>query len=98
MRYEKPLVVDLSAGARARGQGPLSCITGNVAQGASTCMIGNGANEYCSTGNSVTGSCVGGGNVGGTSCYSGGSPSGYCVAGVTGANDPTGCKAGPSYT
>ena len=97
MRYEKPLVVDLSAGARARGQGPLSCITGNGAQGANTCMTGNGAKEYCSNGNSVTGSCVGGGNVGGTSCYSGVSPTGYCEVGAGGADDPTGCNAGLSY-
>jgi len=65
MRYEKPLVVDLSAGARARGQGPLSCITGNGASGSEICATGNGAKSYCAVGNGVQNpipSCVGGGH------------------------------------
>jgi len=102
MRYEKPLVVDLSAGARARGQWPLSCLIGNGASGTEICATGNGAKSYCSVGNGVKNpvpSCVGGGTVNPPGdCYSGGNASGYyCEAGVSGADDPTGCNAGLSY-
>ena len=33
MRYEKPIVMDLSAGARATGKKTLACITGNNEEG-----------------------------------------------------------------
>jgi len=65
MRYQKPVVMDLSAGARARGQGPLSCVGGNGAPNHTT---------PCTGGLTVSGSdCYSGGSAGGYYCEAGAS-------------------------
>ncbi len=89
MRYGKPLVVDLSAGARAAGQGPLGCYNGDGANGWSeVCYTGTGPRYSippCRTGNRppAVGDCIGG-----SSAF-------CCESGASGSNDPNGCRSGP---
>jgi hypothetical protein len=81
MRYEKPIVMDLSAGARAAGQGPLGCIPGVDANNYA-CSTGDVA--YPDLGPCTSGPvpetgwptlCAAGPAVGGEgACVGGGSP------------------------
>ena len=57
MRYQKPMVMDLSAGARASGQGPLGCYNGNN-PGGGIPVCGTGTNptdfgDVCRPGGTV---------------------------------------------
>jgi hypothetical protein len=45
MRYQKPVVMDLSAGARASGQWPLGCYNGTTPGGSSYCQFGTGGDS-----------------------------------------------------
>lgn len=45
MKYKKPLVIDLSAVARATGQEPLVCMNGNGTVSDHMCYQGTGGNE-----------------------------------------------------
>jgi hypothetical protein len=92
MRYEKPIVMNLSARARTTGQGPLGCVAGDAAGAWETCATGG--NPYCS----APPSCVSGGAATpGGDCLSGTTVSYYCEAGSGGANDRYGCNVGPAY-
>jgi len=91
MRYQKPVVMDLSAAAR--GQGPLGCYNGE----------GPGGNQWCQSGTSPTSmpfQCNVGPNAGGIipqdACITGNSPTvGFCMTGVGGANWGDACTTGP---
>ena len=99
MRYEKPVVMDLSAGARAAGHGPLACVPGaSAVEGVESCAPGNGAGWSCSGGpfggNEAV--CASGGDPGfGNDCLNGTTVTGYCMGGSLGGHDPSGCRAGP---
>jgi hypothetical protein len=73
MQYEKPVVMDLSSGARARGQEPLACISGSAASGYHLCNVGTegispvtgdcwaglGASQHCAAGpDAQSGECA----------------------------------------
>jgi len=69
MRYQKPVVMDLSAGARATGQDPLSCYSGNTPGGQGACQMGTGGATW-------SGTCVTGPNAGGAGAS-------ICVGGLS---------------
>jgi hypothetical protein len=103
MRYEKPTVMDLGAGARSTvGQEPLVCISGSAAGGQfESCASGGAAQYACKTGGApfpAADICVGGINPGSANdCASGSGVTGYCIVGPTNSQDPRGCNVGPSY-
>lgn len=88
MKYEKPIVVNLGARARAAGQDPLSCMSGNAPMGGSR-ICGAGASPAyvagCQTGN-ATGDCSSG-MAASFTCLSGPAPDlgEECEAGVGGS-------------
>ena len=93
MRYERPIVMDLNAQARASGQEPLGCYDGSVADipPNEVCFVGGtatGSEQPCWAGN-APGSAAPGDCIGGTSAF-------YCEAGAEGGIDPGGCRVGPS--
>lgn len=98
MRYEKPIVMDLSAGARAAGRWPLACISGGTATDTETCGTGTAAGWTCSAGtNGALGdTCYEGSNPGSgwEDCFPGSSAT-YCASGLNGDTDPYGCRSGP---
>ena len=61
MRYQKPVVMDLSAGVRASGQVPLSCFGGNFPGGLLWC--GAGTSGTAPSANCVAGPEATGGPV-----------------------------------
>jgi hypothetical protein len=91
MRYEKPIVMDLSARARsATGQEPLACIDGWGASAPAVCNSGGA-----------------GGGLTGDDCLAGPSAGIFCAAGpaaiaeCSGGAVPMGsygCNVGPSAT
>ncbi len=86
MRYEKPMVMDLSAGARAAGA-PFGCFDGGAPESGS---------GFCQTGGSVThvnDSVCTTGPVPGL-----GSTNANCYSGVAVAGVLTGCQSGGSVT
>jgi hypothetical protein len=93
MRYEKPIVMDLSAGARSTvGQGPLSCMDGTTPGGVGMCSVGTG-------GASVGVLCTVGPAPGSSSpsiCYSGVVVDNLCEAGTVGNAVADDCTVGPS--
>ena len=105
MRYEKPIVINLSTRARfAQGQGPLACVSGGNANagGYQSCGAGGGAIYACAAGGINTGGavlCVDGGAAdSGGDCYNGTVVQYYCGAGTGGGTDLYGaCVAGPSH-
>jgi hypothetical protein len=83
MHYEKPVVMDLSAGARAAGQEPLSCWSGSAYINGDACMVGDG-NWSCAVGPGATyETCVGGTTVTDGLCVGGSVPiaSDLCTSG-----------------
>lgn len=93
MRYEKPIVLDLSAGARATGQEPLGCYSGNAPGGTGLCEAGTGGTAWvnpCAVGPAPGGS-------GGDTCVSGAAASGgACISGAGGPSIYDTCTVGPS--
>jgi len=91
MRYKKPVIIDLSAGARSvKGQQvvPTGCHSGGAAGSPSEqCAAGAIADwtgPVCETGSSPDqGDCLGGAGA-----Y-------YCESGSSGPSDPDGCRTGP---
>jgi hypothetical protein len=92
MRYEKPIVMDLGAGARfAGGQGPLSCLSGDTPGGVNVCDVGTNGGTWSNT-------CEVGPVPGSNpppNCYSGSSPI-FCEAGAGGFGGGDICTVGPS--
>lgn len=90
MRYERPIVMELSA--RASGQEPLGCYDGVIADSPNEICFAGGAPSFteppCWPGSSP-GAAMPGDCIGGTAAF-------YCEAGVSGTLDPDGCRAGPS--
>jgi hypothetical protein len=92
MRYEKPIVMDLSRAARSGGQQPLSCFDGGTP---------SGPIAYCRSGGapaSPLNPCVVGPGPGGSGepvCYAGVGATIFCEAGGAGSTADT-CTAGPS--
>jgi hypothetical protein len=90
MRYEKPIVKDLSAQARATGDWPLGCYNGS--SNSTVCATGSGVTsgrDGCRAGSGATfGVCAAGINPGGSNPQ--------CAAG-TGGNADT-CSAGSFAT
>jgi len=93
MLYQKPIVMDLSASARASGLGPLSCFDGAFPGGVLWCGVGSGGNApsaNCVVGPNATGGpvfCANGLNT---------APDNWCQSG-TGGTWPGGdtCTSGP---
>lgn len=86
MRYEKPVVMDLSAAARAAGLDPLGCYNGSSPAGRPWCQAGTSASVFggkCEVG-------PGPGTFDPASCFPGGSATWVCVIG--------GAPTGPSDT
>ena len=98
MRYEKPIVMDLSARARSAG----GCLDGNSALGLwESCSTGNGAQRSCGVGagGGDRDLCVPGIGVSSGDCLSGNYTNGYtCTTGTlpNTHSDPYGCRAGPN--
>ena len=91
MRYQKPIVMDLSGQARASGLTPLGCYNGTAA----------GITEFCQTGGSPLPALFNCGSgpvpaVGpGFACISGAMPeTSFCMIG-TGATAIDACTSGP---
>ena len=94
MRYEKPIVVDLSMPAKAAGQEPESCINGGTPAGPILQMCQTGGNPNNLLNGCSTGPQPGGG--GSPFCVSGNSPiTIYCMTG-TGAASADTCTSGPT--
>ena len=92
MRYEKPVVIDLSLRARTASGEPNGCYVGFVP----------GDTGICQTGTGPTGSldyqCATGPNPGVSSpamCIPGGDPSGMCNTGASGTWEDS-CTSGPN--
>lgn len=101
MKYEKPIVLNLSARAQsARGQGPQGCVAGPAAGTYESCGSGGSATWGCTTGGAadfVT-SCMSGGAANGSGdCLAGSVVTYYCETGAGGDNDVFGCNVGPSF-
>jgi hypothetical protein len=100
MRYEKPMVMDLSA--RAAGQIPLVCFSGNGPGGGGGCLGGTSPwYTSCGAGGEADyQACVGGSGASGTwdDCFSGSTPGsgGYCAAGGTPGAGSDSCTNGPT--
>ncbi|MBU0490718.1 MAG: hypothetical protein KKA73_07520 [Chloroflexi bacterium] len=100
MRYQKPVMVDLAAGARATGQWPLQCRDGAAATGPyEYCAVGTGAG-ICGAGSAVKffygdpGDCLSGVSAIPT-CASGTNPTGStCDAGSSGMTNDLPCVVG----
>ena len=94
MRYEKPLVIDMSLRARTASGGLESCYDGNSASGgAGWCVVGTlpSMPPYYQC---TTGLTPGGGTP--AMCISGGSAgSGGCVTGAAGTTVEDSCTSGP---
>ena len=102
MDYQKPTIMNLGSRARpAKGQGPLSCISGGSASGLDeTCSTGTSADWSCSGGSGVAygyGACISGSAPADFGdCHSGTSPDLICMSGSTGDVDGYGCRSGPA--
>ena len=98
MRYEKPIVMDLSTRARfANGQGPLSCMDGSSPVHEGVCGTGTDPSFIATcTAGPTAGDCAGGSSAGAT-CLSGSTTTlNYeCAAGTGGAAGS--CTVGPSF-
>jgi hypothetical protein len=99
MHYQKTVVMDLSAGARAAGQGPLGCYNGDMPGGFNWCQFGIGVS------NPILYQCLAGPLPGpgpGEVCISGGSPATsppvvyFCMTGAGGDHWGDSCEFGPS--
>jgi len=93
MRYEKPIVMDLGAGARAAGQWPLGCFSGYTGDGLwNDCQYGTngeGMGNRCTTGPSP-------GSAADPVCISGTNPSvSLCQSGINGSDFGDSCHSGP---
>jgi hypothetical protein len=103
MRYEKPVVLNISTRAQmAAGEDAMGCVTGPVANGwYESCGNGTSANWGCVSGpgpSSFARSCISGSTASPNGdCLSGSSVAYYCAAGTGGGTDPYGCNAGPSF-
>lgn len=92
MRYEKPIVMDLSAAARTSGQGPLSCYAGGV-PGPLFYLCETGGDPYNPAQSCGVGPAPGTGSE--TMCISGAVVASLCESGLGGLKDDY-CTAGPS--
>jgi len=95
MRYEKPIVMDLGARARAAGQWPLGCYSGGVGSG------GWGDDcQYGTTGDGIANKCTTGpmpGTAADPVCISGSVPTVlFCMTGGVGDNLDQPCASGPA--
>jgi hypothetical protein len=98
VRYQKPIIIDLSSSARATGQDPLGCYSGNTPSGLS---------NWCQAGTNVTNvsiyTCVAGpvpdGNTFYGTCITGPAVTGMagaiCQTGTAGNNYGDTCTSGP---
>jgi len=81
MQYEKPVVMELSSGARAQGQEPLACIDGSAAGGLQLCNVGEGGDSPvtgdCWAGQAATRHCAAGLSAAQGECALGSEPSVY---------------------
>ena len=99
MRYQKPIVVELNASARASGQVPLSCMSGTGATAyEGVCGAGTSPtyNAACASGPANAGDCAGGATAAFT-CLSGVDTYYHyeCAAGTGGGAGS--CTMGPSF-
>jgi hypothetical protein len=94
MRYQKPVVMDLSAGSRASGQWPLGCYNGEVGNG-----LWNDC-QYGTTGGGPGNTCGAGPQPGGhdpSVCISGNLPPlDFCMIGTGGSDWGDSCEVGSS--
>lgn len=103
MRYEKPIVMDLGARARAAGQWPLGCYSGGVGGGGwSDCQdgAGGGTCQYGASGRGNANGCTTGPQAGGGGdpvCISGSVPTEpFCMTGGGGFDYEQPCMSGPA--
>jgi len=93
LRYEKPIIMDLSSGARASGQiAPQSCMAGST-PGADWYLCETGGNPFTPAQSCGVGPDPGTGSS--TMCISGASVLSVCASGAGGFHD-TYCTNGPS--
>lgn len=92
MRYEKPIVIDLSASARASGQEPLSCYPGPT-PGDDWYLCETGGGPYSPVQGCNVGPAPGSGSQ--VMCISGVAVLSVCESGAGGWHD-TYCTVGPS--
>jgi hypothetical protein len=92
MRYERPIVMELGSRAKARGQGPQSCISGGTASGQMICQTGaDGFDAYATD-------CLAGIDPVGytyTACAAGDTATWECSVGPA-ASWQNDCTVGPS--
>ena len=96
MRYEKPLVIDMSLRARTASGEPESCYNGTTPAGMGFCQagtspsdfLGNQCNNGPDPGVSTPAICVSG-------LFAGG---GGCMSGSAGTSVPDACTSGPQPT
>jgi hypothetical protein len=94
MRYEKPIVMDLSAAARARGQGPLSCLSGDNPGGLNMCAAGVNPTTCSNTCGVGPAPRSGSGDI--NFCYTGPSANTICESGGSGYASFDDCTSGPT--
>ena len=90
MRYEKPVVIDLSLRARAASGEPDGCYSGTAPAGTQICLTGGTPGPF---GNQ----CATGPDPGVTSpplCVPGGAPL-FCLTGSIGTTTADTCTSGP---
>jgi len=92
MRYEKPIVMDLAAGARASGKAPLSCYAGPT-PGPNWYLCETGGDPFTPAQSCGVGPAPGTGSA--TMCISGVSVISVCASGSGGMHDDY-CTVGPS--
>ena len=101
MKYEKPMVIDLSVPARyAAGAKPLLCKPGAAADDPGEACVGGGAPDYtvCGLGAGDLSTDCGSGGAPGMNCLGGmGAIVGNCNAGPGGAGGDPDCNVGPSH-